>query len=60
MKEPITSPLPKLPKHMDVDYMTLPDIESNPLFCDENTQEILSYWTGGKRSTGGFLRWPGM
>ena len=33
---------------MDADYRTLPDIESNPLFYDEDAQEILCYWTDGK------------
>lgn len=49
MKEPITIPLPKPPKYIDVDYRTLPDIDKNPLFYDEDTQEILSYWTDGKK-----------
>ena len=48
MKQPIRNPLPKLPKHMDVDILTLPEIDDNPLFYDENTQEILKYWTDGK------------
>ena len=39
---------PKPPKYMDADYRTLPDIESNPLFYDEDAQEILCYWTDGK------------
>ena len=30
--ESIRNPLPKPPKYIDVDYMTLPDIDSNPLF----------------------------
>lgn len=60
MKEPITSLLPKPPKYIDVDYRTLPDIDNNPLFYVEDTQEILCYWTDGKRSTGGFPRCPGM
>ncbi len=46
--EPIRNPLPKPPKYMDADYRTLPDIESNPLFYDEDAQEILCYWTDGK------------
>ena len=49
MKEPIISPFPKRPKYIDVDYRTLPDIDSNPLFYDEDAQEILSYWTDGKK-----------
>ena len=32
--ESIRNPLPKPPKYIDVDYMTLPDIDSNPLFYD--------------------------
>ena len=28
--------------------MTLPDIDSNPLFYNEDTQEITAYWTDGK------------
>lgn len=47
--ESIRNPLPKPPKHMDVDYMILPDIESNPLFYDEDAQEILTYWTDGEK-----------
>ena len=39
--ESIRNPLPKPPKYIDVDYMTLPDIDSNPLFYDEDAQEIL-------------------
>lgn len=39
--ESIRNPLPKPPKYIDVDYMTMPDIESNPLFYDEDAQEIL-------------------
>lgn len=46
--ESIRNPLPKPPKYMDADYRTLPDIESNPLFYDEDAQEILCYWTDGK------------
>lgn len=46
--EPIRNPLPKPPKYIDVDYMTLPDIDSNPLFYNEDTQEITAYWTDGK------------
>ncbi len=38
--ESIRNPLPKPPKYIDVDYMTLPDIDSNPLFYNEDTQEI--------------------
>ena len=38
--ESIRNPLPKPPKYMDADYRTLPDIESNPLFYDEDAQEI--------------------
>lgn len=49
MKEPITSPLPKPPKYIGVDYRTLPDIDNNPLFYNEDTQDILSYWTDGKK-----------
>lgn len=49
MKEPITSLLPKPPKYIDVDYRTLPDIDNNPLFYVEDTQEILCYWTDGKK-----------
>ena len=56
--ESIRNPLPKPPKHMDVDYMTLPDIDTNPLFYDEDAQEIL-LWTE-KRSSGVFPRCPGM
>lgn len=46
--ESIRNPLPKPPKYIDVDYMTLPDIDSNPLFYDEDAQEITAYWTDGK------------
>ena len=46
--ESIRNPLPKPPKYIDVDYMTLPDIDSNPLFYDEDAQEMLTYWTDGK------------
>ena len=46
--ESIRTPLPKPPKYIDVDYMTLPDIDSNPLFYNEDTQEITAYWTDGK------------
>lgn len=46
--ESIRNPLPKPPKYIDVDYMTLPDIDSNPLFYDEDAQELLTYWTDGK------------
>ena len=46
--ESIRNPLPKPPKYIDVDYMTLPDIDSNPLFYNEDTQEITAYWTDGK------------
>ncbi len=49
MKEPIRNPIPKPPKYIDVDYMTLPDIDTNPLFYDEDAQEILAYWTDGKK-----------
>lgn len=40
--------VPKPPKYIDVDYMTLPNIDNNPLFYDEDAQEILDYWTDGK------------
>ena len=50
---------PKPPKYIDVDYMTLPDIDSNPLFYDEDAQKILTYWTG-KWSTGVLTRCPRM
>lgn len=46
--ESIRNPLAKPPKYIDVDYMTLPDIDSNPLFYNEDTQEITAYWTDGK------------
>lgn len=39
---------PKPPKYIDVDYMTLRDIDSNPLFYDEDAQEMLTYWTDGE------------
>ena len=45
----IRNPLPKPPKYIDVNYMTLRDIERNPLFYDEEMQEILSYWTDGEK-----------
>ena len=49
MKEFIISPLPKPLKYIDTDYRTFPDIDTNPLFYDEDTQEILAYWTDGKK-----------
>ena len=45
---------PKPPKYIDVDYMTLPNIDNNPLFYDEDAQEILDYWTDGKMVYWGF------
>ena len=47
--ESIRNPLPKPPKYIAVDYMTLPDIATNPLFYDEDAQEILLYWTDGEK-----------
>ena len=58
--ESIRNPLAKPPKYIDVDYMTLPDIDSNPLFYDEDAQEMLTYWTDGKWSTGILTGRPGM
>ena len=58
--ESIRNPLPKPPKYIDVDYMTLPDIDSNPLFYDEDALEILAYWTDGKKVYWFFPRRPGM
>ena len=52
--ESIRNPLPKPPKYIDVDYMTLPDIDTNPLFYDEDAQEILLYWTDGEKVFWGF------
>ena len=36
--ESIRNPLAKPPKYIDVDYMTLPNIDNNPLFYDEDAQ----------------------
>ena len=58
--ESIRNPLAKPPKYIDVDYMTLPNIDSNPLFYDEDAQEILLYGRTEKRSSGVFPRCPGM
>ncbi len=52
--ESIRNPLAKPPKYIDVDYMTLPNIDNNPLFYDEDAQEILDYWTDGKMVYWGF------
>ena len=52
--ESIRNPLAKPPKYIDVDYMTLPNIDSNPLFYDEDAQEILLYWTDGEKVFWGF------
>ena len=43
---------PKPPKYIDV--VTLPNIDNNPLFYDEDAQEILDYWTDGKMVYWGF------
>ena len=58
--ESIRNPLAKPPKYIDVDYMTLPDIDTNPLFYDEDALEILAYWTDGKKVYWFFPRLPGM
>ena len=49
MKNIITIPLAKPIKFIDVDYFTLPGVDDNLLFYDENTQAILCYWTDGKK-----------
>ena len=58
--ESIRNPLPKPPKYMDADYRTLPDIESNPLFYDEDARRSCAIGRTVKWSTGVIPRCPMM